>query len=61
MENNREFSADLIRIGSNVSNKKESGAVTISSGKTTLKASEIEILGELSVKLGAELELLPPD
>lgn len=57
---NNTFKANRIYVGSNVTETKADGPVTFSSGKTKLIGNNIEIEGEVSVSLGAELEIINP-
>lgn len=51
------YDGDNIMIGSNVTDTKPAGPVTISNGKTTITGNKIEVRGVFSVQKGAELEL----
>lgn len=52
--------ADKVYIGSSITNSKPYGAVSIESGKTTIRSlNGIDINGEFEVKVGAEFETEP--
>lgn len=45
------------KVGSNVTSLKPTGPVIISSGKTTLIGDTVQLEGETTIDLGAELEI----
>ena len=51
------YHADHIKVGSNVTSLKPTGPVIISSGKTTLIGDTVQLEGETTIDLGAELEI----
>ena len=57
ISNTTTYHADHIKVGSNVTSIKPTGPVIISSGKTTLIGDTVQLEGETTIDLGAELEI----
>ena len=55
--NNSTYHADQIKVGSNVTPLIPTGPVIVTNGKTTLIGDTIELNGETTIELGAELEI----
>lgn len=51
------YHADQIKVGSNVTSLIPTGPVRITNGKTTLIGDTVELDGETTIDLGAELEI----
>lgn len=53
----RTYNAYQIKVGSNVTTQMPEGQVVITNGKTLLIGNSVELCGETTVELGAELEI----
>lgn len=51
------YHADQIKVGSNVTPLMPTGSVRVTNGKTTLVGETVELEGETTIELGAELEI----
>lgn len=59
IKNNREYRANKVILGSEVTSQHDTGSINIIFGKTTIYATEVELYGETIVGTGAELEIIP--
>lgn len=51
------YHADQIKVGSNVTALMPTGPVVVTNGKTTLIGDTVELNGETTIELGAELKI----
>ena len=54
---NRTYNARNVKIGTAVTNTKPHGDVVFSGGRTVISVREVEIQGETTIDVGAELEI----